>query len=164
MGFSPKDLHIKLDLGSGNPEEGELQPKGFLLQDIEPHKGIDLVCDIEELDKYVEKGQCAHIRISHVLEHFETHKVPVLIKMFHTLLEEGGELEIHVPNLRWHMQLIAEGKDEEAVNYMFGGQKDKYDLHKTGFTVNILRKLLLNAGFSVKEAGEEGSIHIYATK
>lgn len=158
------DKHLKLDLGSGSSAEGEYQPKGFILQDIEAHEGIDLVCDIENLFEHLNEGQCAHIRISHCLEHFETHKIPTLLKMFNYLLEKGGELEIHVPNLMWHVQLLQEGKPEEAVLYMFGGQKDKYDLHKTGFTLSLLTKLVKEAGFTVKESSEDGSLHLYAIK
>ena len=156
--------HIKLDIGSGNPDEGGFQPQGFILQDIEPHKNVSVVCDIEELDKFIAEGQCSHLRASHVLEHFETYKIPQLLKMFYYLIEKGGELEIHVPNLRWHFQLIGEGRDDEAVTYMFGGQKDKYDYHKTGFTLKRLVQLITEAGFTIKEQGEDGSLHVYATK
>lgn len=155
--------HLKIDLGSGNPEEGENQPKGFILQDIQPHKNITLVCDILDLDKHIKKGQCQHIRLSHVLEHFTRKEVVFILKMVYELLEDGGVIEVHVPNLKWHMQLLQENKDEEAVNYCFGSQKDEYDQHKTGFTPNILFIRLTEAGFTIDTINIEHSIHVLAT-
>jgi predicted SAM-dependent methyltransferase len=156
--------HLLLDLASGNPEEGEIRPEGYLYQDIEPHKGIDLVCDLEELNKYVKLGQCKQIRISHALEHFPTSHVSTILTMLYGLLEDEGILEIHVPNLQWHLQLLSEGKDEEAVNYVFGGQRDQYDFHKTGFTPSIIVQRLIDAGFKIKDMQIEHSIHVIAVK
>lgn len=154
--------HLWIDLGSGNPDVGEIQPKGYILQDIEKHKNISLVCDILDIEKHIKKGQCNRIRASHVLEHFPTDQIPSILSMLYGLLEKGGTIEIHVPNFRWHAQLIAEGRDEEAVHYCFGGQMDQYDFHKTAFTPKILEKLLINAGFKIESIEEEHSIHIVA--
>ena len=156
--------HLLLDLASGNPEEGEVRPEGYIYQDIEPHPGITLVCDIEELDKFVKPGQCQRIRISHALEHFPTAHVPILLKMFHRLIETDGTLEVHVPCFLWHAELLSEGRDDEAVTYCFGGQRDKYDQHKTAFTPKILRKRLEEAGFKIIWEEVEHSIHCLARK
>lgn len=156
--------HLKLDLGSGNEEEGEFHPKGFILQDIQPHKGIDLVCDILDLEKYIKKGQCKYIRACHILEHFSTNQILNILSILYRLLEKGGILEVHVPNFRWHAQLLDFNRDEEAVKYCFGGQKDQYDFHKTGFTPNILVLRLTEAGFTVEHLEEEYSLHVIAMK
>jgi len=139
--------HMLLDIGSGTPEDGEFQPEGYVLNDIEAHPGIDLVCDIRELDKHVKRGQCRVIRASHVLEHFGTQEVDQVLKMLYGLIERDGMIHIFVPNFVWHAQLIFEGRDQDAVTYAFGGQKDEWDYHKTGFTPNILGKKLKKAGF-----------------
>lgn len=141
--------HMRLDIGSGNPDDGEIQAEGFVLNDIEPHKNIDLVCDIRELDKFVPKGYCSEIRASHVLEHFTTKEVKEVLKLIYTLLEPNGKFNIIVPNFRWHVELALSGNDEMAIKYAFGGQKDKYDLHKTAFTTKILAKYLTENGFKV---------------
>lgn len=156
--------HLLLDLGSGNPEEGELQPEGYLLQDIEPHKGIDLVCDIAELDKFIKPGQCKRIRASHVLEHFPTRTVPKLFNMFHNLIEKDGEIEIHVPNFKWHCALVCEDRDEEAITYAYGGQLDEYDFHKTAFTPTLLVRYLTKSGFKIVDLQVEHSIHCLAVR
>jgi predicted SAM-dependent methyltransferase len=156
--------HMRLDIGSGDPEGGELQPEGYVLNDIEPHKNIDLVCDIRDLDKYVPKGYCSEIRASHILEHFGTNEVVEIIKMIHSLLEEKGKFIIFVPNFKWHMELLMAGNDEQAVYYAFGGQKDKYDYHKTGFTLKILIKDLEENGFKITELFDGTSIECHALK
>lgn len=156
--------HIKLDLGSGNPEEGEIQPAGYVLQDAVAHKNISLVCRIEDLDKHVKKGQCQKIRASHVIEHFPTNEIVPMLRVWHSLLEDNGELEIHTPNLRWHAALFLDDRDEEAINYMFGGQRDDLDFHKTGFTPRVLMIRLNEAGFKIVDCVAENSIHINAVK
>lgn len=154
--------HLKIDLGSGNPDEGEIQPEGYILQDIEPHKGIELVCDIEKLDRYIKKGQCKRIRASHVLEHFPTSHIKPIFTMIHDLLEKGGEFEIHVPNFGWHCALYCEGRDEEAVHYAFGGQLDSFDYHKTAFTSKLLLEYLRDTNFTVVQLEVEHSLHCLA--
>lgn len=156
--------HVLLDLCSGNPEEGEIQPEGYVLHDIEPFKGISLVCDLEQLDTHVKQGQCKGIRCSHCLEHFPTSHLPTIFTMIYSLIEDGGYFEVHVPNFLWHAQLLTEGRDEEAVNYCFGGQRDQYDFHKTAFTPAILRKHLTEAGFTIVNMVSEHSIHALAQK
>lgn len=158
--------HLLIDLGAGDPSKGEIpaQDPNYILQDIQPLPGIQLVCDIEELDKHLKPGQCKRMRMSHVLEHFPTSKIVPILKMLHSLLEEGGELEIHVPNFKWHCSLVLQDKDEEAVTYAFGGQNDEYDFHKTAFTPYLLAKALVEAGYKVDDVIIEQSIHVIAKK
>jgi predicted SAM-dependent methyltransferase len=153
-----------IDLGAGNPDEGERQTPGFVLQDIQPHKGIDLVCDIKNIEQYVNQGQCRVVKMSHILEHFGTKEVIDVIKMIHSLLEKDGEFIIFVPNFKWHGQLLSTGNDEMAVLYAFGGQLDQYDYHKTGFTPKVLRKYLEENGFKVISLLEGSSIECHAIK
>ena len=154
--------HMKLDIGSGDVEDGELQPKGYVLNDVEPHKNIDLVCDIKNLDRYILKGYCSEIRASHVLEHFSTKETQKVIKMIHKLLEPGGKFIIFVPNFKWHAQLVMAGTDEMAIHYCFGGQLDEFDYHKTGYTAKILRKYLEDSSFEIVDFYDGSSIECEA--
>jgi predicted SAM-dependent methyltransferase len=155
---------LKIDLGSGNPEEGEIRPEGYVLNDIEAHQGIDLVCDIMDLEQFIKPEQCQEIRISHVLEHFGKADVLKIVRMANKLLKMGGSFSISVPNFIWHMQLLSEGKEEDAVLYAFGGQRDQFDYHKTGFTPQILSNLLTSNGFFFKEMLAGSSIGVVSTK
>jgi predicted SAM-dependent methyltransferase len=154
--------HMKLDIGSGNPLQGEIQPNGYVLNDVEPHENIDLVCDIKYLSKYVPDGYCSEIRASHILEHFGTKEVIEVIKMIHSLLEPNGALTIYVPNFKWHAELVLSGNDEDGVHYAFGGQLDQYDYHKTGFTPKILRKYLEENSFKIISMVDSTSIECHA--
>ena len=155
---------VKIDIGSGDPRTNEKQADGFLRQDIEPYEGIDLVCDIRDLDKHVEAGSCEHLRASHVLEHFGTKEVDEVIAMIYKLLCKGGIFEIYVPNFKWHSKLVMEGEHEKAVYYCFGGQLDDWDYHKTGFTTYILEKKLTEAGFKIQSIDDDSSISCIAIK
>lgn len=156
--------HMKLDIGSGNPDQGENQPEGYVLNDVEKHKNIDLVCNIKHLADHIPQGYCSEIRASHILEHFGTHEVRDIIKMIHKLLEDKGRFTIFVPNFQWHTDLVRTGNDEMAVHYAFGGQKDEYDYHKTGFTPKILRKYLEECDFRVEQMIDGTSIECHAVK
>ena len=156
-------LNIKIDIGSGDPTTLELQEAGYILNDIEPHKGIDLVCDILDLKKHLKEGQCAEVRCSHILEHFGKVDLIKVIRIVHFILKKGGVFNIIVPNLKWQVQFLG-NDDERAVYYIFGGQLDKYDYHKTGFTVDILTRLLTNNGFAITELKEKTSIECKAIK
>ena len=155
---------MRLDIGSGNPKEGENQMEEFVKNDIQPYKNIDLVCDIRDLPNFIPKGYCSEIRASHVLEHFGTKETQDVIKMLGTLLEPNGKFMIFVPNFKWHASLIATGNDEMAVHYAFGGQGDEFDYHKTGYTPKILRKYLEENGFNVISMGDYASIECLAEK
>ena len=156
--------HMRLDIGSGDPAMGEVQPEGFVLNDIELHPNIDLVCDIRDLNKYIPNEFCSEIRACHVLEHFGTKETQKVIKMVHDLLEPHGKFTIFVPNFLWHAQLVLSGSDDTAILYCFGGQKDKYDYHKTGYTPKLLEKYLKENGFTIESMNISSSIECVAIK
>jgi len=156
--------HMKLDIGSGNPSQGEVQPEGYVLNDIEHHANIDLVCDIKNLAQYIPKEFCSEVRASHILEHFGTKETVEVMKMIYRILEHGGEFEIFVPNFKWHAMLMATGNDEMGVHYAFGGQLDEYDYHKTGFSPKILYNRLTEAGFVNIKVEDGSSLHATCLK
>ena len=98
-------MGMKLDIGAGNPAEGENQAgKDYVLQDVEEHPGIDIVCDIRQLDyelirkfqKLIGEGRsdvCSEIRASHVLEHFHMKElVGHILPMLKRCLQKDGLL------------------------------------------------------------------------
>lgn len=141
--------HLKVDIGAGDPRDGESSPEGYLKQDVDPSiPGLDIVCDFKDLLSKLGPESCQALRASHVLEHFGIHEQTENFQMLYELLEPGGEIEIIVPNFAWHCGLVLmEGKDEDAVYYAFGGQLDEWDYHKYGFTPKLLEKHLKEAGF-----------------
>lgn len=159
-------LGMKLDIGAGNPAEGENQAnKDYVLQDAEAHAGIDIVCDIRDLDKHIELNFCSEIRASHVLEHFHSKELQEkILPMLKNLLQENGILNIIVPNFEWHCDLVKQGHDEKAVFYAFGGGLDKYDHHYTGWTPRLANKWLTEAGFEIVDFYVDSCVHVKAKK
>lgn len=155
---------IRLDLGAGDPTTNEVQATGYVLQDVAPLEGIDLVCNILDLHKYIRPGQLSEVRMSHVLEHFTVEEAKKILKMLYKLLSDDGKLIIIVPNFKWHAQLLLQGHEKEAVYYCFGGQLDEYDLHKTGYTPEILKERLLENRFALLTLTDETSISCVAVK
>jgi predicted SAM-dependent methyltransferase len=125
----------------------ERQVPGYKHHDVKPYPGIDYVCDIWDIGKHVESGECEEVQLTHVLEHFSKAEVPKLLAIIKSLLAPGGTFYVEVPNFAWHAELVSQGKAEEAVYYAFGGQLDEWDFHKTGFTPTILGRTLTEAGF-----------------
>lgn len=162
--LSKRRPHLWLDLGSGNADEGEVHPKGYVLNDIEFFKGIDLVCDIRDIKKFVEVGMCRRVRMSHVLEHFTIKEGEKIVRDIYDILEVGGEFLVIVPNFLWHARLALAGMEKDAILYAFGGQKDEYDVHKTGYTPKILSSLLTAAGYKIAKLDDGSCIECLAVR
>lgn len=161
----PNGPKIKWDLCSGNPLEGESQAEGYLHHDVNPEiKGLDLVCNLLDIDKHLEINSVDEFRLSHCLEHFTIPESKKILKMLFKILKTDGKLTIIVPNFLWHAELLISGHEEKAVYYCFGGQLDEFDIHKTGYTPKILKTRLQEAGFALIKLLDESSITIEAIK
>jgi len=145
MGKSQKIKAEKLELGAGNFKNPD---SGWHYQDIQKLPGIDIVCDMLDIDNCVEEESVKYLKAVHCIEHIPTNKVGELFGKLFKIMAKGGRIMIKVPNLQWHAQLLGEGRDEEAVLYCFGGQLDEFDFHKTGYTPKILKRYMEQAGFS----------------
>jgi hypothetical protein len=171
------ELGMKLDIGAGNPSEGENQAGyDYVLQDVAPHPGIDIVCDIRRLDyelintfqKLIGEGRsdvCSEIRASHVLEHFHSKELTTkILPMLKNCLQDNGLLNIIVPNFAWHCSLVMQGQDERAVYMAFGRGNDEFDLHFTGWTGRLAYKWLEEAGFEIIDFYADTCLHIKCKK
>lgn len=144
---------------------GDRLMEGFKHHDVKATEGIDYICDLMDINKYVSEGSCEEIHFTHALEHFPTRETEEVLDLISSLLKPGGKLYIEVPNFAWHARLIAEGKDREAVYYAFGGQLDQWDYHKTGFTPTILREELESAGFEIRgDIADSSSLCVWAIR
>jgi hypothetical protein len=150
---------MQLILGANTRQE-----PGWKTHDVKPYPGIDYVCDIWDIGKFVKPGECEAIQLTHVLEHFSKAEVPKLLGITHSLLKENGTFYLEVPNFAWHAELVSQGRAEEAIYYAFGGQLDEWDYHKTGFTPTILEKTLRGAGFGNIEIDGWTTLTAHATR
>ena len=139
---------LRLNLGSG------LTPiPGFVNVDaLEDSPGVDVVADISERLPF-DDGAAELVYASHLLEHFPTDEVPRLLGEWRRVLGPGGHLLVAVPDLEVIASMLVDRKgwftppNGPWLGALYGGQKDGYDFHKTGFTAPWLAHLLREAGF-----------------
>lgn len=136
------------------------------LLDIDPLCNPEVLCDARELWKLPPRQYDA-IYCSHNLEHFYGYDVVKVLKGFRMVLKKGGFVYIRVPDLLEVMKSVVEkGMGLEDVLYeapcgsilvrdvIYGYQRqieqsgNDFFAHKTGFTEDLLRKTLINNGFT----------------
>lgn len=137
---------------------GPIRAPGCLNVDAQPFPSVDLVCRLTDLDRHYPANTAELIYACHVIEHFSHAEIPGLLAMFHRLLAPGGELRISVPDLdRMVRQYTAHWDHFQTpghspwIGFIYGGQLDAWDFHKTGFNFNWMKHLLTQAGFSLVE-------------
>jgi predicted SAM-dependent methyltransferase len=111
-------------------------------------------CKLEYADNSIEK-----IYSSHLLEHIEFRKVPVVLKEWFRALKKGGELILNVPNLEWvseQLCLACQDKtlespifnsEEKIIEIFVGNQDHEGEFHRSGFTKRTLESILKDVGF-----------------
>ena len=78
--------------------------------------------------------------------------MPVLNRFFELLVEDG-QCHILVPSLEWAAaQLVSEQPSPATMFHIYGAQWDRWQEHKTGFTMPSLRSVLNRAGFFIGKA------------
>jgi predicted SAM-dependent methyltransferase len=138
----------RINIGSG-----AVPLPGFVNVDaLEDAPGVDVVADISERLPF-EDASADTIYAAHILEHFATDAVPALLADWRRVLKPGGELLVAVPDLDVIARTLIDREGwftpphNPWLGAIYGGQKDEYDFHKTGFTAVWLAKLLDDAGF-----------------
>lgn len=138
---------IRINLGCGaNPIAG------FTNVDALEGPGVDVVAELRDGLPFPDESADL-IYASHVLEHFPTETVPVLLAEWKRVLRTGGRLLVAVPDLDAIAALMVENRGwftpphNPWLGAIYGGQKDEYDFHQTGFTEPWLTALLAGAGF-----------------
>ncbi len=131
--------------------------------DIDPQVNPDILGSILDLSAVPDASVDA-IWSSHNLEHVNSFEVPIALAEFRRVLKLRGFVLITVPDLRVITKYVANNDLDQplyqsaagpitAMDVMFGHQAsiangNHYMAHRTGFTSNLLGKVLLDAGFS----------------
>jgi predicted SAM-dependent methyltransferase len=140
---------LRLNLGSG-----QVALEGFTNVDALPDApNVDVVADLAKPLPFPDGG-ADMIYAAHVLEHFPTDAVPRLLADWRRVLRVGGLLLVAVPDLEVIARMLIDERPgwftpphNPWLGAIYGGQKDEYDFHKTGFTGPWLAGLLTEAGF-----------------
>ena len=145
-------------LGSSLPAEGWRE----LRLDIDPKVDPDIVASMTDMTP-VPDGSVDAVWSSHNLEHLDPHEAPVALREFLRVLKPGGMLLLTVPDLQAVAKLVAEDRLDEPlyqsdngpilpleVVYGYGpalAAGNRFMAHRSGFTPNLLGRLLQEAGF-----------------
>ncbi len=133
----------KVDLGGGH------QPKeGYANVDLYVEEA-DVKADILHLP--FSDGQLDEINASHILEHLPKDDVILALKECYRTLRADGWLAAEVPDLEDVVRdWLAVDESQRwgiRIQRIYGLECHPGEFHKTGFTVNRLRSLLIEAGF-----------------
>ena len=139
---------MRINLGSG-----ERPLEGWVNVDALPDApGVDVVTDILETLPF-DSGSADVLYASHLLEHVPTDEVPRVLAEWRRVLRDGGVLMVAVPDLEVIARMLIERAGwftpphSPWIGAIYGGQKDEWDFHKTGFTAPWLAYCLDQAGF-----------------
>lgn len=90
----------------------------------------------------------------HALEHVPKRGIVPTLKEWHRVLEPGGMVNISVPDLEWCCrEWLARQTNDWYMDIIFGNQDHAGEFHMTGFTRDILREYLEQAGFERIDIG-----------
>ena len=132
---------------------GQVPLAGWKILDISPGEHVDYVGDCAKLPQFA-NDSIEEIYLSHVLEHLgHQGEFAAALNEFFRALKPGGLLSIAVPDMHALCEIFLSpnsslGVKFGVVNILFGGQRNIYDFHRTGFDEALLTHFLHAAGFS----------------
>jgi hypothetical protein len=159
----PRDGAVRLNVGCG----GTRYP-GYINVDISQG---DVLSDIRAMP--VKPGKVNEISCHHVLEHLALNEVVPVLQSFYAMLRHGGVLEIGMPDLgllcEYYLGQSEEIREAWAVKTLYGSQENKHMFHRSGFTMQGMKKILIGIGFLISLAYQYDGNHtpsfcVYATK
>ena len=140
---------MKLNLGIGAKKVG----KDFIGVDINKGRYTDVVCDLTKLEDKFSKESIDEIYSRHVIEHFPQKEIHVILKSWVSLLKPNGKITLNFPDLDRYVDFYINNKNkipvEEFARWIYGNQKDKYDIHKAGFNGKYMTQILTDLGINV---------------
>ena len=146
--------------------------------DIDARNAPDIVGSISDMRGIVEDGSFDAIWCSHCIEHLHDHEVLPALREFKRILSDAGFAIVSCPNLDAIAKLLV-SEDIELVAYLSpAGPIRLLDMifghspsiatghfhmsHKTGFTVDRLGRLAVNAGFAETRVHEGENYDLWA--
>lgn len=157
---------MKLEFGCGDkPRKAK---EGFLGVDIRKFPNVTYVCKAWEIIEHVPANSVSEIYSRHFLEHLTWVQVDLTLDAWYKILKPGGNCQIIVPDMLFHIKQwlnpnrktafnkrmgAAPISDEDwAKKSIFGTQRgsidDIWDIHKSGFDFALLQDLLKEKQFT----------------
>jgi ubiquinone/menaquinone biosynthesis C-methylase UbiE len=148
---------IRLNLGAGTSRH-----KDYISVDF--HQEADVRHDLTQPLPYEDNSVDA-IYSSHVIEHFTRAEWDGIAKDWARVLKPGGVMELRCPDIRKLCQSVVDDQDIElAITRIYGQQGDDGQLHKNGFTQELLAKSFPNFSYKVLEPSTEYELHMEFVK
>ena len=140
----------RLHLGCGN-----IHIDDWCNVDVLKTGATDLILDISTLPGIADNS-ISEIYSCHVLEHFSQADVIKILNRWYEVLAPGGSIRISVPDLdaitRIYQKNIEHFQipgNQPWIALIYGGQKDQFDFHKTGFNYCWLSTFWYNQVFRI---------------
>jgi len=144
----PQGRELRLHLGCGDRYVPD-----WVNVDLSRKSTADLIEDVRKLNSFP-SNSVDSIYACHLLEHFSHSEAEQILSNWNRVLKPGGELRISVPDLDKIIQIYKKNWEHFQfpgnspwIGLVYGGQKDQFDFHKTGFNRNWLTFLLERNGF-----------------
>lgn len=177
-----------IEVGRGRRIEigcGDRRPKiGFRGADIRDCEYVDYVTEAWNLHKLIHHSSITEVRGRHFFEHLSFSQCEATLRSIHAILAPGAKLQLEVPDLVYHAeQLLAVDRLQEPSDIkqswtneqhmlagFYGWQREGFeeawDIHKSGFTEDLLRRLLEHHGFInvVREPSEPWNLDMSCVK
>ena len=131
---------LRLNLGCGT-----LPIEGYTNIDRTPICGGVVAGEVCPLTDYADES-VDEIRASHVLEHFPSAQIAFILADWYRALKPGGLLKLAVPDFKWIAEQYMAGANIPLLGYVYGGQVDENDYHKTCFDREGLADALAQLG------------------
>jgi predicted SAM-dependent methyltransferase len=116
--------------------------KGALQVDIRPV--ADLVEDIRKLS--FKDGRFDGVECYHVIEHLLPGEALGAVAELHRVMKPGATLDIATPDLAACARLVLQGNTQILLN-IFSPHEDEEQRHRWGYTPQMLKALVAEAGF-----------------
>jgi predicted SAM-dependent methyltransferase len=135
-----EEVELTLEIGCGERKD-HINSIGL---DIRRTETVDVVADARMLP-FVD-GCFGTVYSSHTLEHFSHRETEIVLSEWVRILKEGGTLEIRCPDLRARALLFAIRPSWNDIQNIYGSQDYPENLHKSGFSYGLLKRLLKQLG------------------
>jgi len=131
-----RNNYYKTDVTKENFMSGEFHKKEVV---------VDEYADIKELSKYEGINE---ILGAHIFEHFTYEEGELLLNHWWDVMSPGGKLRLYMPDTLgiWE-QYGLDGDLSWTLRQLYGSQKNEFGLHKAGYTFELMKRKMMDAGF-----------------
>jgi len=136
---------------------------GYINVDIRKDVNPDVVWNLEVTPYPFQTESAEEILFKDSLEHISWRKIPDVIAECRRILRKGGRLLIQAPDMEEIARRVIfdMNNDWKAISFWVYGEQDyPENLHKSGFTIPSITRLLEENGFKVVKAVRDGGTNM----